>query len=109
MYRQMLKAFECARESYGDGDSVISISDIVAAAKANVLECNKKMGESETCDPLKEYLGRAREVHSKVHEQFSDWVSALKEKDPNWQFWADFIFRDMLAYLSLFLSMRSGM
>ena len=79
MYRQMLKAFECARESYGDGDSVISISDIVAAAKANVLECNKKMGERETCDPLKEYLGRAREVHSKVHSLLTGYL-LLKKK-----------------------------
>ena len=37
LYRQMLKAFECARGS--DDDS--SISDIVAAAKANMLECNE--------------------------------------------------------------------
>ena len=44
-----------------------------------------------------------------MHKRFSDWVSALKARDPNWQFLADFIFRDMLSYLSLHLSMRSGL
>ena len=43
-----------------------------------MLECNKKMGENDSYDPLKEYLERTREVHSKVHKQFTDWVSALQ-------------------------------
>ena len=103
----MFKAFECARDS--DCDDEVSISDIVAAVKANMLECNEKMSESECCDPLKEYLEWTREVHSKVHKQFIDWVSTLKEKDPNWIFWANFVFHDMLSYLSLFVSMHSGM
>ena len=81
-------AFKCRRDS-DDEDS--SISDILAAAKANMLECNKKMGESGSCEPLKEYLERTRDVHSKMHKQFTDWVSALKAKDPNWQFWADYL------------------
>ena len=84
----MFKAFMSVRDSDDDSDS--SISDIMSAAKANMLECNERMSESESCSPLKEYLERAREVHStKVHEQFTTWVSARKEKDPNWKFWAD--------------------
>ena len=55
----------------------------VSATKANMLECSKKMSGSESCDPLNEYLERTREVHSKVHEQFTGWVSPFKEKDPN--------------------------
>ena len=69
----------------------------------------QEMRESESYDPLKEYLERTSEVHSKVHQQFTDWVSAVTEKDPNWKFWANFLFCDMLSYLSLFVSMRSGM
>ena len=33
----------------------------------------------------------------------------LKKKDRNWKFWANFVFHDMLSYLSLFVSTRSGM
>ena len=65
--------------SDGNDDSEISISDIVAAAKANMLECTERMNESESCDPFKEYLARAREFHSKLHGQFTNWVSALKK------------------------------
>ena len=89
------------RGSDSDGES--SVSDIVSAAKANMLECNKRMSESESSSPLIEYLERTKEVHSKVHEQFTTWVSARKEKDPNWKFRADFVFRDMLSYLSVFV------
>ena len=93
MYRQMFKAFMTVRDSDSDGES--SISDIVSAAKANMLECNKRMSESESSSSLIEYLERTKEIHSKVQEQFITWVSAHKEKDPNWKFWADFVFRDM--------------
>lgn len=30
------------------------------------------------------------------------------ESDPNWKFWINFVFLDMLAYISLFLSVGSG-
>ena len=69
MYRQIFKVFECARESDGDDDSEMSISDIVAAAKANMLECNETMNETESCDPLKEYL--ASEILD-INEQTTD-------------------------------------
>ena len=107
VYRQMFKAYKCARDS-GSDDERCSIADIMSAAKANMLECSKKMSKSESSDPLKEYLERTRGVHFEVYMQFTEWVSALT-KDPNWKFWANFVFRDMLSYLSLFISMRSGM
>ena len=74
-----------------------SISDVVSATKANMLECNKRMSESESRSPLKEYLERTGDAYSKVHEQFTTWVSARKGKDPNWKFWADFVVREMLS------------
>ena len=40
MYRQMFISFKRAKESDDD-----SVSDFLAAAKANMLDCNKKMGE----------------------------------------------------------------
>ena len=40
MYRDMCKAFKCARDG---SDDESSISDIVAAAKVNMFECDRKM------------------------------------------------------------------
>lgn len=51
LYRQMLATFKCVRGSDDRDES--SISDIVSAVKANMLECNKRMSESESCEPLK--------------------------------------------------------
>ena len=62
-----------------DSDDESSFSDI-AAVKAKMLECNEKMGENESYDPLKEYLERTREVSLEV--------PALQNKDPIWEFWA---------------------
>ena len=36
------------------------VRGLLSAAKANMLECDKKMSLSESCDPLKEYLERNR-------------------------------------------------
>ena len=51
----MFKAYKCARDS-GSDDERRSIADIMSPAKANMLECSKKMSKSESSDPLKEYL-----------------------------------------------------
>ena len=51
------------------------------------------------------YLEKSGEANSTVHKQFTNWVSAF----PNWKFWSNFVLRDMLSRLSLFVSMRSGM
>ena len=32
----------------------------------------------------------------------------MEEKDPNWKFWKQFVFVDALAYVGLFLAIRSG-
>ena len=48
VYGQMFIAFKCGRHS-DDEDSCIL--DILAAEKANMLTCSKKIGESESCNP----------------------------------------------------------
>ena len=92
-----------------NNDEGSSMSDFLSGIKANMLECSKSMGESESSVPLKEYLERNGEAHSTLHKQFTNWVSALTSKHPNWKFWCNFVLCDMLSYLTLFVSMRSGM
>ena len=40
---------------------------------------------------------------------FHDWVKRLAENDPNWKFWMNFVFRVLLSYVTLFLSVRGAM
>ena len=41
--------------------------------------CNQKMSESESSGPLKEYLERTREVHSKVHSSLTGCLLSQKK------------------------------
>ena len=50
------------------------------------------MIESKSADPLKEFLNRSDRSYSKLYKEISDWVSQLTMKDPNWKFWASFVF-----------------
>ena len=93
MYRQM---FISLKDSDDD-----SVSDFLAAVKANMLECNKKMGESESCEPLKEYLERSRDVHSKMHSNLLTGCLLLKQKILIGNLGLTFC--DMLSYLSVFV------
>ena len=49
LYRQMFKTFLCKC------DNEDSISDIMSAAKANLLECDERMIERKSALPLKEF------------------------------------------------------
>ena len=75
VYRQMFKTFMCAC------DDDHSISDIMSAAKANMLQCDGRIIERKSADPLTEFLDRSDRSHSKLYEEFSDWLSQLTMKD----------------------------
>ena len=50
------------------------ISDILSAAKANMLACNDGSGEDETADLVKSFLERSEVTHSNLFREFSGWV-----------------------------------
>ena len=45
---------------------------------------------------------------SPTHEQFKDFIRNMARKDETWRFWVQYVFVDAMAYVSLFLAMRSG-
>ena len=45
---------------------------------------------------------------SEVHDHFTTFVTAMKDKYPNWKFWNDFVSLNTFAYIALFASIRSG-
>ena len=99
----MFKSFTCACDS-----ETLSISDILSAAKANML-CYEGSAVDTSTDHMKVYLERNGRTHSNLFKEFQSWVGKLAEEDPNWKFWANFVFRDLLSYLSLYVSMRGGL
>ena len=45
---------------------------------------------------------------SSYHDKFKSFLDTMASQDPNWKFWKQFIFEDGLAYIALFLAIRSG-
>ena len=45
---------------------------------------------------------------SKYHTKFSVFLDNMAATDPTWRLWIQFIFSDALAYVGLFLAIRSG-
>ena len=51
---------------------------------------------------------RERLQESTYHSNFQSFVDKMASKDINWKFWKQFVFEDMLAYICLYLAIRSG-
>lgn len=85
------------------------LSDVLSAAKANMLHCDERMCECKSTEPIKEFLNKTEKPHLKLYANFNAWVNKLAEKNPNWDFWVNFVFRDCLSYLCLYLAMRSDL
>ena len=45
---------------------------------------------------------------SQYLQEFRLFVQESARKDDTWRFWAQFVFEDAMAYISLFLAIRSG-
>ena len=51
---------------------------------------------------------RQRIQEAYYSKQFQTFLYVMEEKDLNWKFWKQFVFVDALAYVGLFLAIRSG-
>ena len=45
---------------------------------------------------------------SGFHTQFSSFIAKLAATDCTWKFWVQFVFKDALAYIGLYIAIRSG-
>lgn len=55
-----------------------------------------------------QHLLSCDELLSEHFEQFKLYVQTLARTDETWRFWVQFVFQDAIAYVSLFLAIRSG-
>ena len=58
---------------------------------------------SETLSKLHEEL-----MYAGYHSKFSCFLDKLTSNDTTWKFWIQFVFQDVLAYVSLYLAIRSA-
>ena len=45
---------------------------------------------------------------SQHYEEFKSFIQSKAQKDDTWTFWNQFVFQDAMAYVGLFLAIRSG-
>ncbi len=78
------------------------ISDIVQNAYLEA-SSGKETDLSTTLSRLHEAVKQ-----SGYHSKFSSFIDKLSAADSTWKFWAQFVFKDALAYVSMYLAIRSG-
>ena len=64
--------------------------------------------QQSTLRNLNEMLVDISEKHSDYHTYFIDNIQDCASESKTWKFWAQFVFQDCFAYISLYLAMRSG-
>lgn len=57
---------------------------------------------------LQELLSDITEKHPMFLEDFDRFMQSMASRDQSWRFWQQFVLEDCLAYLGLFLAIRTG-
>ena len=84
--------------------------------RPDFLACTSKWVKSLPLSPtqkstlrnLKEMLVDISDKHRDYQKHFTKYITDHAERNDTWKFWAQFVFQDCFAYISLYLSMRSG-
>lgn len=66
--------------------------------------------KSNSDTELSTLLTRLHELtmHTNYHYKFSSFFDNMAATDPTWRLWVQFVFEDAMAYVGLFLAIRSG-
>lgn len=79
---------------------------LLASIRAQLLHCNDQVMEEHTFD---KYLQVTRAMENECeYKNFVAFVEELASRDDTWKFWYDFVFHDCLAYIALYLPIRSS-
>jgi len=73
-----------------------------------ILRKLQSMPKASFSHAFNQHLLSCDELLSEHFEQFKLYVQTLARTDETWRFWVQFVFQDALAYVSLFLAIRSG-
>ena len=100
-YRAMVKSFLQWQDEHDSKQTSDLHSEIVHSLKT--------LPTKEFTKAFNEHLTTFKESIRDLHYQpFKSFIQEKARKDDTWKFWVRFLFEDMMAYLGLFLSIRSG-
>ncbi len=83
-------------------------NDFLSSTSAHMSECNKECHDKNSTTPLQVFLKEISTLNPNYFGDFLSWLLNLQNKDPNWKFWINFVFRDAFSYFSLFFAIRGG-
>ena len=53
-------------------------------------------------------IAKISDISVQMYSQFKQFIQTMARKDDTWRFWVQYVFVDAMAYISLFLAIRSG-
>lgn len=102
LYRSMLTTFIMSPNIKGTSQSLINtVLELLSLTEAadNEGEFRKKFNSA---------IGAITTAASPFLKQFDSFIRKMSAEDETWRFWVQFVFVDAMAYISLYLAMRSG-
>ena len=99
LYRAMLSTF-MGREEGRQEDLLSRVLDI--------LNSTKETTEENFKDTMNASIGTLLKQTETFFPEFDKFIQKMATKDDTWKFWSQFVFVDAMAYVSLYLAMRSG-
>ena len=94
-------------ERFTESSNAPLTTDCVAQAMKDITSAGANKGDtSKLINNIASF--KAVFSESNFFDKLKIFVNELSSKDPTWKFWSQFVFKDALAYVALFLAIRSG-
>ena len=72
--------------------------DLLSASYAKICECSKMYERDNSSVPLQTFLMEFQRQNPNLLPSFRKWVSKIADRDVNWKFWENFVFRDIFVH-----------
>lgn len=97
--------FEVMDAKADSKDSVITPLDSLLDDISNYLQSIPKEKFSQLFNQRLQALDKSMSEH---YDEFKSFIQTRAQGDDTWRFWVQFVFQDPMAYVGLFLAIRSG-
>ena len=87
----------------------ICCMEIARKVKDMLLLCDKSCYDGKSYETSVRYTNSTIDDYSPVFQHFNSFLKMQCSKSLNWKCWHDFVFKDVLAYVGLYLTIRGGM
>ena len=83
--------------------------EMARKVKDMLLLCDKSCYDGKSYETYVRYTNSMIDDYSPVFQHFNSFLKMQCSKSLNWKFLHDFVFKDVLAYVGLYLAIRGGM